>query len=61
MALRLRGLVSKRKRSKLGPTRYFPRCQKRECNRALPIQTHTGYCYPCQLEFRRALGIAAGE
>lgn len=49
MSYELKGLMPKRRRSKLGPTRYVPRCK---CGAALPIrygeQQHCGPCEPCR-------------
>jgi hypothetical protein len=48
MALELKGLCPKRKRSKLGPTRYQPRCKR--CIAPLPEGRHVGNCDPCNAE-----------
>lgn len=46
--LELKGLHPRRRRSRLGPTRYLPRCK---CSKPLPVrdgvQQHTGPCETC--------------
>lgn len=55
---RFRGrLMPKHRRSKLGPTRYFPRCSSRGCVKPLAKGQHVGPCEDCKAELRAALGI----
>jgi hypothetical protein len=48
-------LCPRTKRSKLGPTRYQPRCNvrrgKQPCNNPLPKGQHVGVCDRCFDEF----------
>jgi hypothetical protein len=49
MAFELKGLCPRKKRSRLGPTRYFPRCKRCVVN-GLEAGEHVGLCKSCQEE-----------
>lgn len=50
-------LFPKRRRSRLGPTRYVPRCKRKHCLTPLSHGNHTGLCEGCKEEVRAFLGI----
>lgn len=60
MVQKLDGLFPPRRRSKLGPTRYVPRCK---CGTPLPkrgdIQQHVGACEACSERMLVALRAGA--